>query len=192
MVIVKLIYDMILHRILLTYKLESWTPFSLHDLNAFKTLSLWLLAICCRFIRRLVFKHWLGFSGVAFALAWWYCHTDSKLVIMQLYNVSFLINPPWHLQTLSFCIQNHLHTLNAWEYERRYGHNNTCFLCFFCLIAAIMMIILVITLAYAIEAFWTYKDPVSLFTIQYPSDWKTVGEKVGHVTFMPQSIIKLW
>jgi hypothetical protein len=53
------------------------------------------------------------------------------------------------------------------------------------LIAAIMMIILVITPAYAIEAFRTYKDPVSLFTIQYPSDWKTVGEKAGHVTFMP-------
>ena len=48
------------------------------------------------------------------------------------------------------------------------------------------IIVVVITPAYAIEGFSTYKDPTSLFTIQYPSDWKIVGEKAGHVTFMPQ------
>ena len=41
--------------------------------------------------------------------------------------------------------------------------------------------------AYAIEGFSTYKDPTSLFTIQYPSDWKIVGQKVGNVTFTPQT-----
>ena len=48
------------------------------------------------------------------------------------------------------------------------------------------IIVVVINPAYAIEGFSTYEDPTSLFTIQYPSDWKTVGEKAGHVTFMPQ------
>ena len=36
----------------------------------------------------------------------------------------------------------------------------------------IAVVILVINPAYAIEGFSTYKDPTSLFTIQYPSDWK--------------------
>jgi hypothetical protein len=49
----------------------------------------------------------------------------------------------------------------------------------------IAVVILVINPAYAIEGFSTYKDPASVFTIQYPPDWKTVGEKAGHVTFMP-------
>jgi hypothetical protein len=53
------------------------------------------------------------------------------------------------------------------------------------LTAAIIIVIVVINPAYAIEDFSTYKDPMSLFTIQYPSDWKTVGEKAGHITFMP-------
>src|ERR1051325_236942 len=41
--------------------------------------------------------------------------------------------------------------------------------------------------AYAIEGFSTYNDPTSLFTIQYPSDWKIVGQKFGNVTFTPQT-----
>ena len=34
------------------------------------------------------------------------------------------------------------------------------------------IIVVVINPAYAIEGFSTYKDPTSLFAIQYPSDWK--------------------
>jgi PsbP-like protein len=34
-----------------------------------------------------------------------------------------------------------------------------------------------------IGGFSTYKDSTSLFTIQYPSDWKPTGVKDGHVTF---------
>jgi hypothetical protein len=35
----------------------------------------------------------------------------------------------------------------------------------------------------AIEGFSTYDDPGSLFSIQYPSDWKILSSKVGDVTF---------
>ena len=47
----------------------------------------------------------------------------------------------------------------------------------------VAIVVVVINSAYAIEGFSTYKDPTSLFTIQYHSDWKTVGEKAGNVTF---------
>src|SRR5919202_3683906 len=50
-------------------------------------------------------------------------------------------------------------------------------------LTAAIIIVIVINPAYAIEGFSTYKDPTSLFTIQYHSDWKTVGEKAGNVTF---------
>ena len=51
----------------------------------------------------------------------------------------------------------------------------------------IAVIVIVINPAYAIEGFSTYKDSTSLFAIQYPSDWKIVGQKAGNVTFTPQT-----
>jgi hypothetical protein len=57
----------------------------------------------------------------------------------------------------------------------------------FAFLTAAIIIVVVINPAYAIEGFSTYKDPTSLFTIQYPSDWKIVGQKVGNVTFTPQT-----
>jgi hypothetical protein len=39
-------------------------------------------------------------------------------------------------------------------------------------LTAAIIVVVVINPAYAIEGFSTYKDPTSLFTIQYPSDWK--------------------
>jgi hypothetical protein len=57
----------------------------------------------------------------------------------------------------------------------------------FAFLTAAIIIVVVINPTYAIEGFSTYKDPTSLFTIQYPSDWKIVGQKVGNVTFTPQT-----
>jgi PsbP-like protein len=38
-----------------------------------------------------------------------------------------------------------------------------------------------------VRSFLTYKDQASLFTINYPSDWKIITPKAGHVTFMSPS-----
>jgi hypothetical protein len=46
-----------------------------------------------------------------------------------------------------------------------------------------VIIVVVINPAYAIEGFSTYKDPASLFTIQYPSDWKPIAKQNGDVVF---------
>ena len=43
------------------------------------------------------------------------------------------------------------------------------------------------TPAQPVRSLLTYKDPTSLFTINYPSNWKIITPKAGHVTFMSPS-----
>jgi hypothetical protein len=43
------------------------------------------------------------------------------------------------------------------------------------------------TAAQPVRSFLTYNDPTSLFTINYPSNWKIITPKVGHVIFMSPS-----
>ena len=77
--------------------------------------------------------------------------------------------------------------LNELQYERRYDDNNTCFFCLFCFLNCSNNNSSSNQSSICNRRFSTYKDPISLFTIQYPSNWKTVGQKVGNVTFTPQS-----